>query len=433
MSCLFHSIKPRAAAAMLLVAALFSCPALAAKHKPAEAPPPFRSTQPPMCTIPAAALGFAPPGEIYLGMRYSLVSLDFLDEDRLLFTFRVPGLFRRDPTRAPGEIERHIRAVVLHIPDGAVQAEALWTLHDYGHYLYMLNGGQFVVRDRDTLSLGDSSLQLTPWLHFPGPLLWIELDPTHQYVVAGSTEPATTNPRSGDVPGPSTAQASITPTGDAAALQNQGSDTVLRILERSSGQDMLVSHVRTPVHVPLNSQGYLETLRGQGDSWMVQLDYFTGGVTRIGAVNSTCVPTLDFLSLKEFVASVCNGSDARTFVAMTSDGRRLWQVSAPDNYIWPNLGLSQSGSRLSLETLRATHPVNAHSPLGDGDIERQEVAILDAATGQTALHAEASPIYDAGGNVALSPSGRRAAILMEDGIEIFDLPGAPPVPAPKPQ
>ena len=417
---------------MIFAAALFVPTASAARHKPAADPPPARSSQPPAATILTGPLGFAPPGEIYLGMHYALVSLDFLDEDRLLFTFRIPGLFRRDPSGNADETERHIRAVVLHIPDGAIQAEAIWTLHDYGRYLCMLDAGQFAVRDRDTLSLGDASLQLTPWLHFPGPLLAVEFDPSRQFLVASSRESTSTPAISGEVPSPSTAQAAVTTTdGSAPTTTAPKPDLTLRILRRSTGQVMLVSRVRSVVHLPLNAQGYIEPLRSRGNQWMLNLDYFTGGTTRLGVVDSTCIPGLDFLSARQFVASVCNNSDARAFVGLTSDGRRLWQVSAPDAYVWPNLTLSHGGLRLSLETLRVTHPVNAHMPLSVEDVQRQEVSVLNAATGKTALHAEASPIYDAGGNVALSPSGRRAAILMEAGIEIFDLPDPPPLPEPQ--
>ena len=43
-----------------------------------------------------------------------------------------------------------------------------------------------------------------------------------------------------------------------------------------------------------------------------------------------------------------------------------------------------------------------------------------------------SPILDAGGNFALSPSGNRFAVLNAGSIQIFDLPPAPPVPPPAP-
>jgi hypothetical protein len=39
-----------------------------------------------------------------------------------------------------------------------------------------------------------------------------------------------------------------------------------------------------------------------------------------------------------------------------------------------------------------------------------------------------SPTFDAGGNVALSPSGRRLAVLNAGAIEVFDLPAPAPLP-----
>ena len=97
---------------------------------------------------PCEPLGFSAPGAIYLGQRNALASLDFLDENRLLFTFRVPGLIRRELGRRE-ERERQIRAVVLTLPAGTVEAEALWTVHDRARYLWMLNDGHFLLRDRD--------------------------------------------------------------------------------------------------------------------------------------------------------------------------------------------------------------------------------------------------------------------------------------------
>jgi hypothetical protein len=86
------------------------------------------------------------------------------------------------------------------------------------------------------------------------------------------------------------------------------------------------------------------------------------------------------------------------------------------------------GSRIARETLTVSHGVNAFAPLGTDDIKGQDVQIFDAATGKIALRALASPIFDAGGNVAISPSSRRVAIIMAEGLQLFDLPQAPPLP-----
>lgn len=121
----------------------------------------------PSLTIPVAPMGFSPPGALYLCQRNSLVSLDFLDENRLLFTFRVPGLLHRDTDF--DEVERQIRAVVVALPSGHVESEALWTVHDRSRYLWMLKDGHFLFRDRSELKLGDATLEIKPYLRFPAP------------------------------------------------------------------------------------------------------------------------------------------------------------------------------------------------------------------------------------------------------------------------
>ena len=68
------------------------------KHKVPESP-----TVQPNTVIPVAPLGFASPAQWYLGQRVTQLSLSFLDEDKLLFTFRVPGLIQREKPK-PGEL-----------------------------------------------------------------------------------------------------------------------------------------------------------------------------------------------------------------------------------------------------------------------------------------------------------------------------------------
>jgi hypothetical protein len=80
------------------------------------------------------------------------------------------------------------------------------------------------------------------------------------------------------------------------------------------------------------------------------------------------------------------------------------------------------------ESLAATHSVSANDRLSSDDIKGQMVEIFDAATGTVALDAPLSPIYDAGGNVAISHSGRRVAVLNAGAIQVFELPAAPSLP-----
>jgi hypothetical protein len=402
---------------------------------------PEKPSQPPAFSIPLAPLGFSTPSSFYLGQQYSFVYLDFLDENRLLFTFRVPGLIRREAAERGGgdETEHQIRAVVLALPAGTVESEALWTLHDRARYLWMLKDGRFLLRDRENLEIGDASLELKPFLRFPGPLFWVEMDPLQQYLVTDSREPAAAATKPDDLPNPTARPAGKDPlVGTPAAAQatikvDQQStagepDLVVRILRRESGQVMLVSRVRSTVHLPINSDGYLESLRGRGAGWLLNLSYFSGGSAILGQVDSTCLPLFDFLSQRELLVTTCTATGAGKLVAMGTDGRHFWEALTSEATIWPILVRAADGSRLARESMVVGRAVDARAPLDSAEIKGQLVQVLDAADGKVELEASASPVLDAGGNVAISPSGRRVALLNGSAIQIFELPASPPLP-----
>ena len=162
---------------------------------------------------------------------------------------------------------------------------------------------------------------------------------------------------------------------------------------------------------------------------MISLDHFEGGSTPLGSVDSFCSPELDFVSPREFLATTCESDGDPRVVAMTTGGRRLWENGGGGSLVWPSLVTSADGLRIARETLMVSHGVNAFAPLGTDDIKGQDVQVFDAATGKVVLRAQASPVFDIGGNVAISPTGRRVAIIMAEGLQIFDLPPAPPLPS----
>jgi hypothetical protein len=387
---------------------------------------------PPKWSVAVDPLGFSPPGPLYLGARNTLASLDFIGEDKLLFTFRVPGLLHRDPSGNSSD-ERQIRAVVLDLPQGSVETETVWTLHDRTRYLWMLRDGHFLLRDGNNLEFGDESLQLKPFLQFPGPLLSVSLDPAQQYIVTNSHEPAKAASKPAEVSNSGT----NVPTSDASSSSDAGqadsdpsTSTVVRILRRDSGKVILVSRTRSTVDLPINSDGYIEELRGEGWNWNLNLSYFGGGGKALGSVDSRCDPTEDFVSESEFLVTTCASDGSEAVVAMTTSGRSLWADQIPSIAIWPEITVAPGGLRIARETLGVTHAVNTYTPLDTDDIKGQWVTVYDAATGDLALETPASPALDSGGNVAISPSGRRVAVLNAGAIQVFELPAPPALPAP---
>ncbi len=373
----------------------------------------------PEMTVEVEPLGFNPPGAYYQGQRQSLVSLDFLDENRLLFTFHAPGLIHRSANS--DEEERQIRAVVLRLPAGTVESEALWTLHDHARYLWMLKDGHFLLRDENDLKMGDASLELKPLLHFPGPLLWMEMDPDQQYIVTDSHEPASdANVAAGAGKQPEEAN---------APAEAGAAEIVLRVLRRSSGQVLLVSRVHNPVYLPINATGYVETEQTNMRQWRLDLNHFAGGTRTVAVLDSACDPRIDFVTQKQLVATACNMDGTRRLVGLGMDGRRQWDAPTAPNQVWPILVMSPEGSRMARETLFVTHPIDAYSPLSFDDVVGQVVEVYDTATGKVVVRVPASPVLDGGGNVAISPSGRRLAVLDAGLIQVYDLTGSGPLPA----
>jgi hypothetical protein len=261
---------------------------------------------------------------------------------------------------------------------------------------------------------------LRPQLQFPGPLLSLEMDPGQQYIVTNSQEPQDLTPQKGESSS-AAAQADVMVNSEKSVDER---DIVLRILRRSTGQVMLVSHVRMAVRLPINADGYLETLRGtDGRQWILDLNYFTGGSRVLGRLDSSCQPPVEFVTPDEAIVNACVQQNGRRLVAMSTEGKTLWDAPSPPTQIWPILLTGQNGARVARETMTIDHSIEDFGQALDAsDIKSQMVEVYDSMGGKLDLKAYATPILDAGGNVAISPSGRRVAVLNGGAIDVYELP-----------
>lgn len=386
---------------------------------------PEKPTVAPFAAIPLDPLDFARPNPVYLGHRYTMASLDFLDEDHLLFTFRVPGLIRRT-SGDEGKDDKHtIRAVVLAIPSGAIVAQTTWVLQGRDRYIWPLKGGGFLLRDGRVISAGDARLRTKAILSFPGPVLDISMDPDEQYLVTNSREPAATEAKTST----STSAPASAPGDGSVEDENAGvPDVVLRVLRRTSGNVLNVTRVRAAKRISINSQGVLEALQGYSNQWSINLDQLTGGTKHLALVVSQCMPRLEFVSDRELLATTCKPAGGFGLIGIATGGQLLWQDSTSGYTVWPILRRSETGLRFLHETLAVTREIGAYWALDRTDVKAQRVRVFNAADGTVAFEATADPVLDAGGNAAISPSGRRVALLSSGQIQVFNLPAAPPLP-----
>ncbi len=412
-------------------------PAAPASAKKKKKAPPEPTGPVPAASIPVEPLGFGPPAPFYLGSRVAQASLNFLDENTLLFTFRVPGLISRqhestatapaeEATTDPKHDERHVRALVLSLPSGRIVAEALWRLHDSSPYLRLLHDHRFLLRDRDSVQIGDAGLHLSPFLRFPGKITSIAIDPSEKILLANSVEPPA-RADSGQSVVASAASASIPSSDDKKA---EGAEqSLMRIMSLESRKVMLFSRTEGNVRLALDGEGYYEASRGNGNRWMITYNDFHGGAIPIFQVESACSPALDVISPSVVLSSGCNAQGGRSLSLITRDKHRLWEATTPGTQVWPVLAKAENGLRIARATLEVSHPIGLNYALDNTDIRSQKIEVYNTADGKLVLNGPAQPILDGGGNFALSPSGKRFVVLNAGALQVYDLAAPPALPA----
>jgi hypothetical protein len=367
----------------------------------------------PSLRIPVAPLGYLPPGAFYITYRLSSAAMGFFDDDHLLFTFQVTGLIKRLPGDQ-GE-DQEIRAIVLDARTGQVLKQTQWRLRDRGPYLWPFVDGQFLLRIENTLYRLGPSLQLTPWLQTPQTLRLLEISPQRKWMVVEYDDPAKAHS------GPSLEGG----TGTQMPVK-------VAIMPAGSRKPVAESEMNQPGDLPLIGGGLMDVAEGKGvGSWLMRTVPFAGAPQLVGSVHSFCRPQVQPLNESVALVAWCSQADNdRPVFAVNLAGRELWQDTWQQKYVWPWFGFAENGSRFAYESVEINVPMAiVGSTLDLDEIAGQMVGVYDTETGKLVLVRDASPVLTAGQNVALSPDGRRFAVLRHGAIEIYDL---PPVSTPQP-
>jgi hypothetical protein len=401
----------------LLAAAAFACPG-ESKGKPDPGPPPTTRIQ-------VEPLGYIAPSRAYLSYRYSTTTLDFIDNDHLLFTFHVFGLMRRIPGAPPDDQDQVIRAEVLDIATGKPVEQSQWRMHDRSRYLWPLRDGRFIVRQRNSLYLTDSRLELRPYLNFETPLQLLQISPDRKLMVIEMQKIVASDP------GGEKASSLDSFLGPPPPARQKRTEIVL--LHPGDNTVLAESETRHPVDLPLIENGFLNLLEGKDPGrWLMQTELLHGDPQVIAEVKSSCMPTLITLSEAVALAVGCppKGGSDHTVTAISLKGDVLWQDRWKQRYIWPTFDYAEGGSRFAYGSLEVGRDIGSMDFFGESDVVAQKVGVFDTESGKLELVKDASPVLSAGHNYALSSDGRRFAILREGAIEIYDL---PPVTAQAPE
>jgi DNA-binding beta-propeller fold protein YncE len=285
-----------------------------------------------------------------------------------------------------------MKVVVLKLPDGSADAQTLWTIPDRVRYLWMLADGRFLLRDRDGLQAGDADLKTEPFAPLPGQFLSLQTDPSQKTVVVSSVEPPST-------------------------------DATTCVIDAQTGKVRQTTRARTSPELPINEDGFLETAHEKYDQWSLKLTAFDGTQKILGHIASNCAPSASFIAAQQILITGCNQRHIPMLTAVSTDGKTLWQSEIPLTYLPPLQLNAANGSRFIRESIVFKKaPSSGNDTLWVKAVQGQVVQVYDSATGKPLLELPVSPVLDAGGNVAISPSGKHVAVLNNGSIQVYDLP-----------
>jgi hypothetical protein len=407
------------AAAVIFIACGIASAATTKDEHPAQPVPSER--------ISADSLGYLAPSPAYLSYRVALSTLDFIDNDHLLFTFHVNRLMPRIPDDPADDEDQMIHAVVLEIKGGKVIQQADWRMHDRQQYLWALNDGHFLVRQRNALFLTDAHLQLRPYLAFDTDLEALEISPDRKLMLLETAQAAAT--QASRKQGPSLLGSGSSAT-DEPQVANPRRRTELILMQPDDKTVIGKSEVPHVVDPPLTDDGFIAVVQG-GDltQWVLRKSYLRGETKEFGKLHSSCAPSVQLVSETAVLVMDCPPTGApgnHLVMAMSTEGGTLWTQQWSGKFIWPDFGYSTDGSRFAYESLEMNREIGTLDTFGAEDVKAQPVGVFDTESGKLEMVEDASPILSGGRNFALSADGRRFAILRHGAIEVYDL---PPVPA----
>jgi len=370
---------------------------------------PVRPQPVPSAHVDLVPLGYKPLSPRALASGESLETVDFIDATHLLITFNLRKLIARLHDESASDRDRMLRAVVVHIPDGKVIAEAEWRTHDRERYLWPLADGRFLLR------LGNAVSLLAPRSAHPGEelqrhsLLVMSRKLRHVQVAADGQTIAV----------------------ESSRPEMIGDDPDEPVSKRPVQLDLYTFHASpyglekrgtTPlpgvIHFSFTDQGYLVANPEKGGMWAFDLSGFHGENLELAGVQTSCRPEHLFVSPTEFIVSACRtGEDRGMLGAFNLRGEVLWMQGVPPPH-GASFSLAPNAGRFAMRGTSTDVDISRDDNIPAG----QEVRVFQTYSGAMLLRAQCAPIQKADQNFALSEDGMQLAVWSRDAIDIYPLP-----------
>ncbi|MGC2194883.1 MAG: VWA domain-containing protein [Terriglobales bacterium] len=371
----------------------------------------YQGTPEPSAQIDLVPLGYAGLSAAARQSGGSNLSVDFLDREHVLLTFNPKKLFKRLPECPSTHADRLVHAVVMEVPSGKVVRESDWYLHDLRRYVWSLGSGRVLLRRLNRLYEVNSNLEEKLVFDSPKELLWVSVTPDGKQIIVETSAGTGTQSDSRD------GKARDDVKNKDAKSKEQ---VKVSFLDADSLAMQRAIDVRGMISLEGTSTGFAD-VRRQGGVWLVEF-----GNANIARVKARRAPNLLYSSANTLLIGRCSVSrDGYSVSAFTVAGTFLWRQHWEQCRYSPVARDSEDGSRFAVGTvtIRSASAIE-HSggdESGDEGLE-QHIAVFDTATGNGIASVTAAPAVPNGQNVALSPEGRRLAVIAGTVMNVYELP-----------
>ncbi|MDW5267789.1 MULTISPECIES: hypothetical protein [Acidobacteriaceae] len=389
----------------------------------------------PATRIPLDSLGFEPQSPQFLAAGSSMLTVNYVDSQHLLFTFCVHRLMARIPNDPPDDEDRMVEAVLVELPSGRVLARTDWRFHDNGQYLWNLGHGRFLLRTHDTLTTfaplanlaSGQPFRQRDFLTTNRRIGVVLLSPESDLMIVESAErtpPAPAAPASLFGPTPKPAPESVGKPGDpdpvALSFYRLSLSDTGDVVEATLAG---IAHATHFGDLAAMGSGHIAVVDEGRQEWGFDFHPFNGDVKELAPFASTCEPTPRFVSSSEFVGFGCHTGDSPQVLAgFNLRGEEMWEQNLFGDYVATFMTFAPESGRFALGRVIGGAPADHLEQPAAAGLTGQSVVVYQMESGKQILHVDCSPVVRAGQNFALSPDGMGLAVLRENAVEIYPLP-----------
>ncbi len=363
----------------------------------------------PAYTLETSPYGYLPLPVRYLVSGLSMLTLHFVDNDHLLFTFHTHGLLKRLPDSNPEDNDRNVTAVLIELPSGKELARTTWRTRDQDQYLWPLGHGRFVLRIRSKLTVLDPmgglasghAFEEHPFLEFKRRIGYIAISPGGDLLSVETlptrVQSAAADGAQDDTPARPPVEIRFFRLSFSGEGEGKGGKVIARVAGGIVTQQM--------VHIPATAEGFLDITKDGDNGYLFDFQSHAGKRLELAGYATTCAPRSYFVDRSEFVALGCGLSGKVVLSEFDLRGEEPWVQALAGTHISPIITSAPDAGRFVLSRLLVTGTYIDPESVTPDQLSGQELTVIQNHDGRVLLKTQASPMQRAGQNYDLSPNG----------------------------